>query len=166
MKYPCYSLAQGRQVLANIRSEQGPSSTSHQAEIRQAQIEIVGLDIDDLLRVLEKRISREAAEKLKAAGMSKDEVEAALAIDLFSELQDLPGQILTDTDFWRYLSVEILRPFVFWRDGENCTPASFGLNSFRRIPDCVPLRMFNRVHIARKALGTIGGSNLFFTRKT
>lgn len=153
MRYPCYSLAQGRQVLTALRSEYGSPQVRNQAELRHLEGGLANFEIDDVLRILERRISPETAEKLHSDGMGKDEIEASLAVELYAELYQLHGQVLSDPDFWRFIAIEVLRTFVIWRDGENCTPASFGLNSSRRIPDCVPLRMFNRVHIAHKALG-------------
>ena len=87
-------------------------------------------------------------------------MEGELSLVLFDVLQVIPAQALGDPDFWRFLAVEKIRDFIYWRDGENCSHASFGLKSERRIPDCVPLRMFNRAHIARKIVASGGMTDL------
>lgn len=149
MKYPCFRLSQGRTALANHKDERSPSLASVPPELRNAQGELDADDVEDLLREVTRKINTSQAQKLKTKGISLDQVEGMLALQLHAVLVDLPATCLTDPDFWRFVSVELVRDFVFWRDGVDCSYASFGLSSSRRIPDCVPLRMFNRAHIAR-----------------
>ena len=56
--------------------------------------------------------------------------------------------VLTDSDFWRFLSCHPFFEFIEWRDGESCALASFGANAKRVNFDCVPYRMFNRALVA------------------
>lgn len=158
MKYPCYQISQGRQVLANYKSQEKFLKVVPQPEQKKILIESSDVDIEEILRILSKRLSVVEAEKLNERGLSKDQVEGQFAIALHLELSDFPAQALTDPDFWRYVAIEFFRDFIYWRDGENCTQSSFGLESVRRIPDCVPLRMFNRVQIAKNVIAS--GSSL------
>jgi hypothetical protein len=152
MKYPCYQLAQGRQVIANYKAQGKFLKTVPQPEYRSIATETSEVDFDEVLRILLKRFSVAEAEKLRSTGLTDDQVEGFFAMTLHSELSDFPAQTLTDPDFWRYISVEFFRDFIFWRDGENCSQASFGLDLKRRIPNCVPLRMYNRAHIAHQII--------------
>lgn len=152
MKYPCYQIAQGRQVIANHKSEGKFLKAILQPENRTVVIESSEVDFDEILRMLSRRLSVAEAEKLRASGLTDDQVEGYLAITLHSEFSDFPPQALADPDFWRYVSIEFFRDFIYWRDGENCSQASFGLDTKRRIPNCVPLRMFNRAHIANRII--------------
>lgn len=149
MKYPCFRLSQGRTALANHKDDRNPTLGSVAPELRNADGDLDADEVEDLLREVKKKVSSSQAQKLKTRGVSPDQVEGMLALELHSSLMSLPATCLTDPDFWRYISVEVVRDFVFWRDGVDCSYASFGLSSSRRIPDCVPLRMFNRAHLAR-----------------
>lgn len=102
--------------------------------------------IDDLLEEWN-------AGKGARTGSQKDAFEGELSIGLHKSLKDLPTEVLTDRDFWRYLSTSLYE-FVQWRDGDNCSLASFGAHANAPGWDCVPLRMFNRAHIA-EAGGTV-----------
>lgn len=148
MKYPCFRLSQGRTALANYKDDRNPTLGSVQPELRNAEGDLDSDEVEDLLREVKRKINASQAQQLKTKGVSSDQVEGMLALELYSSLVSFPPTCLTDPDFWRYVSVEVVRDFVFWRDGLDCSYASFGLSSSRRIPDCVPLRMFNRAHIA------------------
>lgn len=78
----------------------------------------------------------------------KEALEAEMSEKLFKILSTLPMNVLTDSDFWRYLSCHPFFEFTEWRDGENCALASFGANANRVNFDCVPYRMFNRALVA------------------
>ncbi len=82
---------------------------------------------------------------------ARDTFEGSLAVQLHEQLRELPPHVLTDDDFWRYLSVRGLYDFIAWRDGQGSgSPAlaSFGASSPRVNYDCVPFRMFVRADIA------------------
>jgi len=151
VKYPCFRLSQGRTALANHKDSAGTSFNSISPELRTAEGSLDTADLDRILRDVAQEASLARCEALKASGLTRDQVEGTVGSKLYPHLLSLPPQALSDPDFWRYVAVEILREFVFWRDGVNCSLASFGLASARRIPDCVPLRMFNRAHIAHRA---------------
>lgn len=78
----------------------------------------------------------------------KEALEAEMSEKLFKILSTLPMNVLTDSDFWRFLSCHPFFDFIEWRDGENCALASFGANANRVNFDCVPYRMFNRALVA------------------
>ena len=157
MKYPALRLSPGRIILSNLRGNEQMGKPQVVPEFREVQTSNtveVGTILDELKRV----ISVDEAGRLLSKGMSRDSVEGALALQLHLSVQSLPARALADPDFWRFIAIEVLRGFVLWRDGADCSLASFGLTSVRRIPDCVPLRMFNRAHIAR-AIEANGGPN-------
>jgi hypothetical protein len=148
MKYPVYRLSQGRTALANHKDQRQTRLNSIAPELRAADGDFDADDLEDLFAHLRKACTPQVAEKLRAKGLQADAIEGQLSITMYRYLLGLPAKVLGDPDFWRYLAVEVTREFVFWRDGEDCSQASFGLGSARRIPDCVPLRMFNRAHLA------------------
>lgn len=148
MKYPCFRLSQGRTALANHKDERGSTFAAVAPELRMAEGDLDSDEVEDLLREVARKVNPSQASRLKTKGVTQDQVEGILSINLYETLSDFPAGTLTDPDFWRYLAVEVVRDFVWWRDGRDCSYASFGLSSSRRIPDCVPLRMFNRAHIA------------------
>jgi hypothetical protein len=148
MKYPAYRLSQGRAALANHKEQRKSSLNAIAPETRNAEGDLDPDDLEDLFATVRKACSPQAADKLRASGLASDAIEGRLSLPLYSHLNELPARALGDPDFWRFFAVEVLRDFVFWRDGMDCSQASFGLGSARRIPDCVPLRMFNRAHLA------------------
>ena len=78
----------------------------------------------------------------------KEALEAEMSEKLFKILSTLRMDVLTDSDFWRFLSCHPFFEFIEWRDGESCALASFGANAKRVNFDCVPYRMFNRALVA------------------
>jgi hypothetical protein len=134
-------------VLSAIRGSETRSGQVVKPEWRYGQFESDEIDFEELFREIRQDLSIKNARKLSEQGLVPDQVEGALAVKLYATLSPLPGIVLTDPDFWRYLAVGEISDFVLWRDGASCSQASFGLDSARRIPDCVPLRMFNRIHI-------------------
>lgn len=149
MKYPCYRLSQGRAALSQHKSARS-SGTAATPEWRACSGDLAEDEVEDLLRLTARKVNSRTAKSLQDEGMSPDQVEGLLALDLYEMVADLAPQALADPDFWRYVAVETVREFVYWRDGSNCSQASFGLSSARRIPDCVPLRMFNRALLATR----------------
>ncbi len=147
MRYPCFRLSHGRSVLTAIRNSTSFNSQLGKPEWRNCELGTDEVEFDEVLRDLRNSVSVKHAQKLSDQKLTPDQVEGVLAIRLHAILSPLPGVVLTDPDFWRYLAINEMSDFVFWRDGLNCSQASFGLDSARRIPDCVPLRMFNRIHI-------------------
>jgi hypothetical protein len=149
MMYPCFRLSQGRTALANHKDSVDSLFAEVAPEWRTAEGDLDQDDVQDILRELSKEVSVSAADRLRASKKSQDQVEGLLSLNLYDAVAELPAKAVTDPDFWRFVSVEVLRDFVYWRDGAECSQASFGLAAARRIPDCVPLRMFNRAHLAR-----------------
>ncbi len=155
MKYPSFRLSQGRTALANHKDSVDTIFAAVAPEWRSVEGDLDEDDLVEILRELGNAVSPSAAARHKATKSTPDQVEGLLSLDLYDSLSDLPARVLTDPDFWRYVAVEVVRDFVFWRDGAGCSQASFGLSAARRIPDCVPLRMFNRAHLAR-SISTMG----------
>jgi hypothetical protein len=123
--------------------------------MRLVKGETTRTEVEVALSLLADRVTVGKAEELSST-RSHDQVEGVLSLALYESLRDVPPQALGDPGFWRFVAVETLRDFVYWRDGQNCSLASFGLKSERRIPDCVPLRMFNRAHLALEIAGDDG----------
>ena len=84
--------------------------------------------------------------------IDKDQIEGELALEIFDYLNALPTRIITNYDFWRYLSCTIFYDFISWRDGANCSLSSFGLSSRTLNRACVPYRLFLRVNVATNDL--------------
>lgn len=78
----------------------------------------------------------------------KEALEARHSAELFKILSPLPMSVLTDSDFWRFLSCHPFFEFIEWRDGESCVRASFGAETHKVNFECVPYRMFNRALVA------------------
>lgn len=155
MKYPCFRVSQGRTALANYR-ESEISRARVEPEMRVIRNRQADPGVEQAIEALQDVLSVDAADRVAkrySGSQRRDKVEGELSLNLFEITSDLPAQILGDPDFWRYIAVETIRDFVMWRDGRDCSAASFGLNSQRRIPDCVPLRMFNRALLAHEAGG-------------
>jgi hypothetical protein len=91
---------------------------------------------------------KKTIKKIGDSSAKKEELEGKLSSQLFRVLESLPVTMLTDSDFWRYISSEYFFEFTLWRDGEACALASFGASSSSVNFDCVPFRMFNRGLIA------------------
>ena len=172
MRYPCYRVAQGRLLLPAIRG--GSTRTAQRARPEQREIKVDGEggdDVDDVLESVREVTRVGIARRMHESGSRRDAIEGELALKLHEEMTGLPDQVLGDPDFWRFVALDTVRDFVFWRDGDECSPASFGLNSATRIPDCVPLRMFNRAHISlsvarrskldAKSVATSGGADFW-----
>ena len=150
MSYPAFRVSQGRQVLALLRESDGLGSSqpNHQPEMRDAKGESNSQELIQLFIKLREILSVDNAADLHKKISGKDKAEGQLSIELYNLLKDFSPRALGDPDFWRYISVAEVSDFIFWRDGQNCSEASFGLSSSRTIPNCVPLRMFNRAHLA------------------
>ncbi len=153
MKYPCFRISQGLTALANY--SESKSSVRVDPEMRVVKGASAHTEVEVALSLLADRVTVARAQKL-SSNRSHDKVEGVLSLALYESLRDVPPQALGDPGFWRFVAVETVREFVYWRDGEDCSLASFGLKSERRIPDCVPLRMFNRAHLALKIAGDDG----------
>lgn len=100
----------------------------------------------ELLRLIDDW--KKTIKKIGDSSAKKEELEGELSSQLFRVLESLPVTMLTDSDFWRYISSEYFFEFTLWRDGEACALASFGASSSSVNFDCVPFRMFNRGLIA------------------
>lgn len=143
MQYPTVSLNAIQGFLAEVAVE-GEMADPPQYVLRGAGEEF----FDKHLKVL--RSFKESFAKEMAAADKKtnpDEVEGRYAVKFFKAFHGLPVEVLTDRDFWRYLSSSYFFEFIIWRDGDSGklpAYASFGASSRAVNFDCVPYRMFNR----------------------
>ena len=128
-----------------------------------SEAEVEGLLIDPPLPVIRgsgedfnlkyKKVMFDLAQRLNKVVSQKnervdpDQIEGDLSCEVFSTLYKLPTEVLTDKDFWRFLSATYFLSFIVWRDGNDGifpSRASFGASSRAITMDCVPFRMFNR----------------------
>jgi hypothetical protein len=144
MEYPVISLSTIQEFLQEVRSE-GRYIDSPTSALRGVG-ESFDLKYRRGLSDLEQNLSQ--VQKSNSKRTDIDEIEGKLSTKVFDLFNKLPAEILTDRDFWRYLSCTYFFDFIIWRDGgkEGAIPsdASFGASSKTITMDCVPFRMFNR----------------------
>jgi hypothetical protein len=151
--YPIVNLANARSHVHAVR--ENPSQPHGRPKVEQRTLRLVALedDVQDLIEDALNEFRRQFAARKGAHSSSqqkKDELEGQLVPVLHRALRDLPAEVLTDRDFWRYLATAELFDFVRWRDSKEGLPqdTSFGCSSNSLHPDTVPLRMFNRGEIS------------------
>lgn len=96
-----------------------------------------------------------------SSDQARDSLEGELSALLHEGLRQLPAAVLTDRDFWRFCAAS-LYDFIVWRHQSSKTVAAlypyFGAASEAPGFECVPLRMFDRAHVAREG-GSLPGSD-------
>jgi hypothetical protein len=150
VRYPVVRLAEAQRYV--LRRQSGELGSGDVPEFEEEGAK----DAESLLPVVKKLTDR--ISELHADGKARftsaparDTFEGSLAIQLHEQLREFPPYVLTDDDFWRYLSVRGLYEFIAWRDGKGSgSPAlaSFGASGLRVSYDCVPFRMFVRADVA------------------
>ena len=75
-----------------------------------------------------------------------DQFEGEAAEILHKNLKDLPLSILSDFDFWRYVSIVSMFDLIVWRMGSTHNN-NFGLSN-SSVKRCFPYRMFIRADLA------------------
>ncbi len=145
MQYPTVSLHSYQRFINEFR-QNSPLRDKPEGVLRGQGEEPLNRIRAELLRIVDEW--KKSIKKIGDSSAKKEELEAELSSQLFRVLETLPVTMLTDSDFWRYLSSEYFFEFTLWRDGENCALASFGASSSAVNFDCVPFRMFNRGLIA------------------
>jgi hypothetical protein len=91
---------------------------------------------------------------------ARDKVEGELSVVLYKRLRDLPGNILSDRDFWRYCAAR-LYDIVQWRHPKESSLANFGAATNAISHECMPHRMFERAHIAFLGGEAVGDQDPF-----
>jgi hypothetical protein len=145
MQYPTVSLHAYQRFINEYR-QNSPLRDKPEGVLRGQGEEPLNRIRAELLRIVDEW--KKSIKKIGDSSAKKEELEAELSSQLFRILESLPVTMLTDSDFWRYLSAEYFFEFTLWRDGESCALASFGASSATVNFDCVPFRMFNRGLIA------------------
>ena len=145
MQYPTVSLHAYQRFINEYR-QNSPLRDKPEGVMRGQGEEPLNRIRAELLRIVDEW--KKSIKKIGDSSAKKEELEAELSSQLFRVLETLPVTMLTDSDFWRFLSSEYFFEFTLWRDGENCALASFGASSATVNFDCVPFRMFNRGLIA------------------
>jgi hypothetical protein len=137
-----------------LSSEADLRSTFRDVDTAEDPVDVIDAALEDLLdEWRSQKDSKKASER--------DEFEGTLAVTLYETLKDLPAEVLTDRDFWRYMSVRMYE-FIQWRDGETCSLESFGATGSALNWNCVPLRMFNRAHVAEVGRLAAGSDQEFY----
>jgi hypothetical protein len=145
MQYPTVSLHSYQRIINEYR-QNSPLRDKPEGVLRGQGEEPLNRVRAELLRIVDEW--KKSIKKIGDSSAKKEELEAELSSQLFRILESLPVTMLTDSDFWRFLSSEYFFEFTLWRDGESCALASFGASSATVNFDCVPFRMFNRGLIA------------------
>jgi hypothetical protein len=145
MQYPTVSLHSYQRFINEYR-QNSPLRDKPEGVLRGQGEEPLNRVRPELLRLIDDW--KKTIKKIGDSSAKKEELEGELSSQLFRVLECLPVSMLTDSDFWRYISSEYFFEFTLWRDGETCALASFGASSSSVNFDCVPFRMFNRGLIA------------------
>ena len=145
MQYPTVSLHSYQRFINEYR-EHSPLRDKPEGVLRGQGEDPLNRVRPELLRLIDDW--KKTIKKIGDSSAKKEELEGELSSQLFRVLESLPVTMLTDSDFWRYISSEYFFEFTLWRDGEACALASFGASSSSVNFDCVPFRMFNRGLIA------------------
>ncbi len=145
MQYPTVSLHSYQRFISEYR-QNSPLRDKPEGVLRGQGEEPLSRVRPELLRLVDDW--KKSIKKIGDSSAKKEELEGELSSELFRVLESLPVTMLTDSDFWRYISSEYFFEFTLWRDGEGCALASFGASSSAVNFDCVPFRMFNRGLIA------------------
>jgi hypothetical protein len=145
MQYPTVSLHSYQRFINEYR-QNSPLRDKPEGVLRGQGEEPLNRVRPELLRLIDDW--KKTIKKIGDSSAKKEELEGELSSQLFRVLESLPVSMLTDSDFWRYISSEYFFEFTLWRDGETCALASFGASSSSVNFDCVPFRMFNRGLIA------------------
>lgn len=143
--YRVISLHQFQNYLNEVRDGLGVLDKPNYALRGQGEDSFLKIEskLSALIDIWKKEIK-----KIGDNSAKKEELEAQLSVELFKILYPINTQMLTDSDFWRFLSLHVFYDFIVWRDGENCAYASFGASGTTVNFDCVPFRMFNRALVA------------------
>lgn len=160
MKYPMSFHGDASDYVLGRRS--GGSVTSD-ADIRPTfrEVDTAKDPVDTIEAALEDLLDAWRDDKDSKKASERDEFEGALAVTLYKTLKELPAEVLTDRDFWRYLAIRLYE-FVQWRDGEACSLESYGAAGSALNWNCVPLRMFNRAHVAEVGRLAAGSDEDFY----
>ena len=145
MQYPTVSLHSYQRFINEYR-QNSPLRDKPEGVLRGQGEDPLNRVRPELLRLIDDW--KKTIKKIGDSSVKKEELEGELSSQLFRVLESLPVTMLTDSDFWRYISSEYFFEFTLWRDGEACALASFGASSSSVNFDCVPFRMFNRGLIA------------------
>ena len=145
MQYPTVSLHSYQRFINEFR-QNSPLRDKPEGVLRGQGEDPLNRVRPELLRLIDDW--KKTIKKIGDSSVKKEELEGELSSQLFRVLESLPVTMLTDSDFWRYISSEYFFEFTLWRDGEACALASFGASSSSVNFDCVPFRMFNRGLIA------------------
>lgn len=116
-------------------------------DITAAAIAKMSLELVTLLD-----LSFSGAIKKKDSRLNQFEGQAASIVH--ENLKDMPLEILTDEDFWRYVSIVPMFAIVAWRH-ESLGNNNLGLTAGRGFLRCLPYRMFIRADIALRHSGGV-----------
>jgi hypothetical protein len=153
MRYPVVSLQEATTYVHGRKAGRLGAGHLPRVDFRECA---GGADelIEELEDTLESAHQLFLAQKGAHSLVERDGLEGELVALVHPALLPLPGHILCDRDFWRWLTIRWLFDFATWRDvqygRESSFPAdeSYGCSGMSLSPDTVGLRMFNRGEIS------------------
>jgi hypothetical protein len=151
MQYPVATLEMAENYVLQMRSENQPLNTP------EPMMRGLGRSIlNELeLKVVKSMASFKDLKRNITNAQAKDGVEGILSIEFFNSIEFLheSPEVLTDKDFWRYLSINYFYEFAEWREQRTkdtpCHLDAFGAKKKGLTRDCVPFRMFQRAYLAK-----------------
>lgn len=153
MRYPVVTFEDALDFVRRRRSGELPEDSRPKIQYRS-----VGDSNLDVLDLIEEALVEVddifLANKDTNYSIPKRDIVEGLMIEPYHRaLRELPAEVLTDRDFWRYLATAHLFTFATWRDhkiGGSGWPAneSYGCSGRSLHPDTISLRMFNRGQIS------------------
>lgn len=153
MRYPVVTFEDAQEFVRGRRSGELPEDARPKTQYRS-----VGDGNVDVLDLIEEALDEVndiflANKDANYTIQKRDIVEGLMIEPYHLALRELPPEVLTDRDFWRFLATAHLFAFATWRDhriGGSGWPAneSYGCSGRSLHPDAISLRMFNRGQIS------------------
>lgn len=153
MRYPVVTFEDAQEFVRRRRSGELPDDARPKTQYRavgDSSVEVIDL----LEEALDEVNDVFLANKDDNYTIQKRDIVEGLMVEPYHRaLRELPAEVVTDRDFWRYLATAHLFAFATWRDhkiGGSGWPAneSYGCSARSLHPDTISLRMFNRGQIS------------------
>jgi hypothetical protein len=110
-------------------------------------IDITAAPIAKMITELNALLDSSFSGPMKKKDARLNQYEGLASSIVHKNLKELPLEILTDEDFWRYVAIIPMFGIVAWRH-ESLGNNNLGLTSGRGFLRCLPYRMFIRADIA------------------
>ena len=103
MQYPTVSLHSYQRFINEYR-QNSPLRDKPEGVLRGQGEQPLNRVHSELLRIVDEW--KKSIKKIGDSSAKKEELEGELSSQIFRVLESLPVTLLTDSDFWRYLSAE------------------------------------------------------------